>query len=178
PDERAIISGAGWAPGEAVTLVFTEVPKRHPDRFLKLTADASGNLYYDQWAPEQHDLGIRFYVTAIGSQSGSQAQMTFTDGDTTWTGNVSTDWATAGNWSTNSVPLASDKALIPARRARSPVLSGTKKSVGSLQIDSGASLTVRADLVLSRSVSSSAPVLTSGPIGSTSGALTRAAALA
>src|SRR5205809_2200937 len=110
PDVRAIISGAGWAPGEAVTLVFTEVPKRHPDQFLKLTADASGNLYYDQWAPERHDLGIRFYVTAIGSKSGSQAQMTFTDGDSTWTGNVSTDWSTAGNW-TGGVPGASDKAI-------------------------------------------------------------------
>src|SRR6266566_928419 len=174
PDERAIISGAGWAPGEAVTLVFTEVPKRHPDRFLKLTADASGNLYYDQWAPERHDLGIRFYVTAIGSQSGSQAQMTFTDGDITWTGNVSTDWATAGNWSTNSVPLASDKAIIPAGRARYPVLSGTKKSVGSLQIDSGASLTVSADLVLSKSVSLSDSVVISGTLDWTSGAITLA----
>src|SRR5207247_6963497 len=37
PGARAIISGAGWALGEAVTLVFTEVPKRHADQFLKLT---------------------------------------------------------------------------------------------------------------------------------------------
>src|SRR3989442_4913836 len=173
PDVRAIISGAGWAPREAVTLVFTEVPKRHPDRFLKLTADASGNLYYDQWAPERHDLGIRFYVTAIGSQSGSQAQMTFTDGDTTWTGNVSTDWATAGNWSTNSVPGSTDKAIIPAGRARYPVLSA-KKSVGSLQIDSGASLTVSADLSLSRSASTSDSVVISGTLDWTSGAMTLA----
>src|SRR5437016_6976934 len=174
PDERAIISGAGWAPGEAVTLVFTEVPKRHPDQFLKLTADASGNLYYDQWAPERHDLGIRFYVTAIGSQSGSQAQMTFTDGDITWTGNVSTDWSTAGNWSTNSVPAATDKAIIPAGRARYPVLSGTKKSVGSLQIDSGASLTVSGDLNLSKTASSSDSVVISGTLDWTSGAMTLA----
>src|SRR5438034_4146833 len=174
PDVRAIISGGGWAPGEAVTLVFTEVPKRHPDQFLKLTADASGNLYYDQWAPERHDLGIRFYVTAIGSKSGSQAQMTFTDGDSTWTGNVSTDWSTAGNWSTNSVPLASDKAIIPAGRARYPVLSGTKKSVGSLQIDSGASLTVSGDLNLSKTASSSDSVVISGTLDWTSGAMTLA----
>src|SRR5216117_427492 len=174
PGVRAIITGGGWAPGEAVTLVFAEVPQRHPAQFLKLTADASGNLYYDQWAPERHDLGIRFYVTAIGAHSWSQAQMTLTDGDTTWTGNVSTDWATAGNWSTNSVPLASDKAIIPAGRARYPVLSGTKKSVGSLQIDSGASLTVSADLVLSKSVSSSDSVVISGTLDWTSGAMTLA----
>src|SRR5438552_2774018 len=171
PGAPAIISGAGWAPGEAVTLVFTEVPKRHPDQFLKLTADASGNLYDDQWAPERHDLGIRFYVTAIGSQSGSQAQMTFTDGDSTWTGNVSTDWSTAGNWSTNSVPLASDKAIIPAGRARYPVISGSKKSIGSLQIDSGASLTVGGDLNLSKTASSSDSVVISGTLDWTSGAM-------
>src|SRR5439155_622180 len=69
PGVRAIITGGGWAPGETVTLVFVEVPQRHPDRFLKLTADASGNLYYDQWAPERHDVGVRFYVTAAGSLS-------------------------------------------------------------------------------------------------------------
>src|SRR2546428_423067 len=100
--------------------------------------------------------------------------MTFTDGDTTWTGNVSTDWPTAGNWNTNSVPLASDKAIIPAGRARYPVLSGTKKSVGSLQIDSGASLTVSADLVLSKSVSTSDSVVISGTLDWTSGVMTLA----
>ncbi|PYR84091.1 MAG: hypothetical protein DMG19_17565, partial [Acidobacteria bacterium] len=88
PGVRAIITGGGWASGETVTLVFVEVPQRHPYQFLKLTADASGNLYYDQWAPERHDVGVRFYVTAAGSLSGSQAQMTFTDGDITWNGNV------------------------------------------------------------------------------------------
>src|SRR5207247_10777107 len=95
-------------------------------------------------------------------------------GDTTWTGNVSTDWATAGNWSTNSVPAATDKAIIPAGLARYPVLSGTKKSVGSLQIDSGASLTVSADLNLSRVASSSDSVVISGTLDWTSGAMTLA----
>src|SRR5437762_12629008 len=95
PGVRAIITGGGWAPGEAVTLVFVEVPQRHPAQFLKLTADASGNLYYDQWAPEQHDVGVRFYVTAAGSLSRSQAQMTVMDGDISCNGNVRTDWINA-----------------------------------------------------------------------------------
>src|SRR5437867_6888326 len=174
PDVRAIISGAGWAPGEAVTLVFTEVPKRHPDRFLKLTADASGNLYYDQWAPERHDLGIRFYVTAVGSQSGSQAQMTFTDGDKTWNGSVSTDWSTGSNWTGGIVPGGSDKAIIPSGLARYPVLSGSKKSIGSLQIDAGASLTVSADVDLSKVAASSDSVVIDGTLDWTSGAMTLA----
>src|SRR5437016_2474560 len=163
PGIHAIITGGGWAPGEAVTLVFAEVPRRHPDRFLKLTAAASGNLYYDQWAPEQHDVGVRFYVTAAGSLSGSQAQMTFTDGDITWTGNVSTDWSDAGNWS-GGVPGASDKAIIPAGRPFYPILTGNKKSVGSLQIDSGASVTVSSDLDISSNASPADSVVISGTL--------------
>src|SRR5438093_1088580 len=173
PGVRAVITGGGWAPGEAVTMVFVEVPKRHPDQFLKLTADASGNLYYDQWAPERHDVGIRFYVTAAGYLSGSQAQMTFTDGDITWNGNVSTDWSNASNW-TGGVPGASDKAIIPAGRPFYPVLTGNKKSVGSLQIDAGASVTVSSDLDLSKSTSAADSVVISGTLDWTSGVMSLA----
>src|SRR5437867_4356474 len=173
PGVRAIITGGGWAPGEAVTLVFVEVPQRHPAQFLKLTADASGNLYYDQWAPERHDVGVRFYVTAAGSLSGSQAQMTFTDGDITWTGNVSTDWSDAGNW-TGGVPGASDKAIIPAGTPLYPILTGNKKSVGSLQIESGASVTVSTDLDISSNVSPADSVVISGTLEWTSRAMTMA----
>src|SRR5439155_8906671 len=171
PGVRAVITGGGWAPGEAVTMVFVEVPQRHPDQFLKLTADASGNLYYDQWAPERHDGGVRFYVTAAGSLSGSQAQMTFTDGDITWNGTVSTDWSDAGNW-TGGVPGASDKAIIPAGRPLYPILTGNKKSVGSLQIDSGASVTVSSDLDISSNSSPPDSVVISGTLDWTSGAMT------
>ena len=49
----------------------------HDDYVLEVTADGSGNLYWNQWAPESHDLGVRFYLTATGSKS--RAQVTFTD---------------------------------------------------------------------------------------------------
>ena len=32
---------------------------------------------------------------------------------TTWNGSSSTDWNTAANWSTNSVPTSSDDVIIP-----------------------------------------------------------------
>src|SRR5437773_11502628 len=170
PGVRAIITGGGWASGETVTLVFVEVPQRHPYQFLKLTADASGNLYYDQWAPERHDVGVRFYVTAAGSLSRSQAQMTFTDGDITWNGNVSTDWSNASNWS-GGVPGASDKAIIPVGRPFYPVTTGAKKNVGSLQIDSGASVTVSSDFDISKSNSAADSVVISGTLNWTSGVM-------
>ena len=77
PGERAVISGTGWQPGEDVTLVFQEDPAVHDDYVLTVTADAAGDIYWDQWAPEWHDLGVRFYLMAHDSRS--RAQTTFTD---------------------------------------------------------------------------------------------------
>jgi len=77
PGEVAVITGSGWQPGEQVTLLFQEDPAVHEDYVLHVDADGYGNIYWDQWAPEHHDIGVRFYLTASGSQS--RAQMTFTD---------------------------------------------------------------------------------------------------
>ncbi len=83
PGENALISGSGWQPGETVTLLFQEDPAVHPDYVLQVVADANGEIFWDQWAPEQHDIGVRFYLTAQDSRS--RAQTTFTDGTITFT---------------------------------------------------------------------------------------------
>ena len=54
----------------------------HDDYVLTVTADDEGNIYHDQWAPEEHDLNVRFYLMAIGAQSQRRAQTTFTDART------------------------------------------------------------------------------------------------
>jgi hypothetical protein len=77
PGERAIITGSGWQPGETVKLVFQEDPAVHDDYQLSVVADGEGRIYWDQWAPETHDLFVRFYLSA--SDSKSRAQITFTD---------------------------------------------------------------------------------------------------
>ena len=77
PGERAVITGSGWQPGEEVTLLFQEDPAVHEDYVLAVVADSTGNIVWDQWAPEEHDLNVRFYMTA--SDSRSRAQTTFTD---------------------------------------------------------------------------------------------------
>jgi hypothetical protein len=46
-------------------------------RSLTAVADAQGNIVNTDFAPELHHLGVRFYLTAYGSQS--EAQWTFTD---------------------------------------------------------------------------------------------------
>jgi len=78
PGELASITGRGWEPGD-VTLVFQEDPAVHDDYTLVLTADENGNISTNQWAPEGHDVGVRFYLTA--KQGQRRAQTTFTDGN-------------------------------------------------------------------------------------------------
>ena len=77
PGELALITGTGWQPLETVRLRFQEDPAVHDDYVIDVVADPQGNLRWDQWAPESHDFGVRFYLMA--STSVSKAQTTFTD---------------------------------------------------------------------------------------------------
>ena len=83
PGTIVTITGAGWQPGETVTLSFVESPliDTHPD--LYATADANGNISNNQFSPDQHDVNITFTLSATGQTSGLQAQTTFTDANNT-----------------------------------------------------------------------------------------------
>jgi len=61
----------------------------------------------------------------------------------TWTGTISTDWFTAGNWSPNQVPTATLDATIPTAPSgsRFPALSAGTANVRNLTFNSGATLT-------------------------------------
>jgi hypothetical protein len=80
PGQFVTITGSGWQPGEVVNLILHELNTGEPDVTLIATADANGNIFNDAFAPDDHDLGVRFYLTAHGA--GSQAQTTFTDSRT------------------------------------------------------------------------------------------------
>ena len=58
-----------------------------------------------------------------------------------WTGNLSTAWENAGNWSSNAVPTATSIIHIPAGRPRYPVLN-SNTSVTSITFASGTSVTI------------------------------------
>ncbi|MEO8199826.1 MAG: hypothetical protein ABI679_04820, partial [Gemmatimonadota bacterium] len=64
----------------------------------------------------------------------------------TWTGAVSTDWNTAGNWSTGSVPTGTDDVTVP-NVANQPLVGATSQ-VHDLSISTGAVLTIGAGLQL------------------------------
>jgi hypothetical protein len=59
----------------------------------------------------------------------------------TWTGTLSTDWNTAGNWVCNTIPNSTINAIIPSGLVNYPIVSSTGSSKN-LTIQSGASVTV------------------------------------
>src|SRR6266403_1800944 len=77
PGEIVTITGSGWQPGETVTLSLQEVPFNDIHGPYTAVADSAGNILNTDFVPNAADVGIRFYLTAVGSVS--QAQTTFTD---------------------------------------------------------------------------------------------------
>src|SRR5882724_1872826 len=79
PGTIVIITGSGWQPGETVTLTLVESPFYDSHGPFTTVADSTGKIFNNQFSPDEHDIDIRFYLTAVGSISGIQAQNTFTD---------------------------------------------------------------------------------------------------
>jgi hypothetical protein len=84
----------------------------------------------------------------------------------TWTGNVSTDWATGGNWQDGTVPTAGDDVTIPATE-RKPVISdqtdAAAKSVlvqknTSITLNTGAKLTINGSAPYASLASGASPL--------------------
>ncbi|HXT23717.1 MAG TPA: kelch repeat-containing protein [Candidatus Eisenbacteria bacterium] len=88
PGSVVTITGTGWQPGETVTLGLVESPLVDTHPVVTAIADGQGNIANSEFSPDEHDVDIRFYLTAVGNQSGYQAQNTFTDGNATISGKV------------------------------------------------------------------------------------------
>lgn len=103
-------------------------------------------------------LRTKYWDSDCGTPCGSTANgevedylVTIRSGDLTWTGNVSTDWNTAGNWDGNVVPSTSFNVIIPTSPTggRWPVISlGTNAECLNLTLDTGAQLTNNGNLTL------------------------------
>jgi hypothetical protein len=79
PGTTVTIRGSGWQPGEWVALLLKEYPAYDEHQLVDVQADENGNIVSTEFVPDQHDVGIRFYLTAFGQQS--QAQTTFRDNE-------------------------------------------------------------------------------------------------
>ena len=79
PGTTVTMTGTGWAPGETVTIELVEDPLIDTHATLTAVADQSGNWTNSEFSPDEHDISVRFVVTATGGTSGMRAQTTFTD---------------------------------------------------------------------------------------------------
>jgi hypothetical protein len=80
PGETVVVSGTGWQPGETVNLVFHETNGPDDDVTYQAVADDAGNISNTRFAPDSHDYGVVFTLTATGISSNLTAQTMFTDG--------------------------------------------------------------------------------------------------
>ena len=94
------ITGGGFQPGETVTLHLQEIPYIDSHSDMTAVVQADGTFTNSQFSPDEHDLDIRFYLTATGSTSGTTAQTTFTDAK-----NVTVAFAGTGSGSVSSNPV-------------------------------------------------------------------------
>ena len=79
-------------------------------------------------------------VSASGCTATAYTNMVSSTNAGQWTGNVSTDWANAGNWCTGVVPTASTNVVISAAAARMPSIISSVVC-NNLTINIGATLT-------------------------------------
>jgi hypothetical protein len=79
PGTTVVMTGGGFQAGESIRITLHEDPLVHEDRSFTATADGSGNFTFTGFAPEPHDFGVRFVLTAVGQVSRNRAQTTFTD---------------------------------------------------------------------------------------------------
>jgi hypothetical protein len=124
PGTQVLMSGSGWEPNDTVNLTLHEtgIPTPDPDIILTVTADANGNIVENSFYTDPHDLGVRFYLTAVGTRS--QAQTTFTDaGNFTYspsTRSLTIAPGSSGNFSQDVTDPKNNDAL-----TATPVVTGT-----------------------------------------------------
>jgi len=89
-----------------------------------------------------------------------------------WTGATSTSWGTATNWSPNGVPTASDVVNIPSAPANQPLISGITAVCNTLNVYSGATLSISGTSVNNATLTVSQSSMISGTI-SIAGSITK-----
>ncbi len=95
-----------------------------------------------------------------------------------WTGAVSTDWNTAGNWANNAVPTATDDVTIPDVSGGSgnfPIVNVADAETNGLTVQAGATLTVTSGnaLTVNGNLSNSGSVLVAADASGTGSLITQ-----
>jgi len=131
----------------AVTIAFGASPGDVSLQGTLTRNSASGVATFNDLAISFAGVGYTLVASAQGLTSATSAAFTITGTVPagTWTGAVSTDWFTAGNWS-GGVPAAGSNVTIPAGTPNQPALSAPT-TVNDLTVATGATLTLGASVL-------------------------------
>jgi hypothetical protein len=118
------------------------------------------------------DTGFDFR-TGFGFVQADKAVMAASSGLTIWTGAVSSNWFTEGNW-TAGIPTAKLSAVIPSGVSRYPVLASGTAPVNNLTLGAGATLTqTGGTLALQGNLTNNGTFAATGGTVATSGSATQ-----
>ncbi|MCB9047155.1 MAG: T9SS type A sorting domain-containing protein [Chitinophagales bacterium] len=118
-------NGSSWSPVTSAGFSSNTVD------YTSIVIDGNNNTIY-----------VGFKDNSVGQKATVMKHNGAAPSVTTWTGSTSTDWNTASNWSTNSVPGSSDNVKIPSGKSRYPNLASGTSSCKNIEIVSGASVIV------------------------------------
>ncbi len=91
--------------------------------------------------------GINYFLQTDFTSVNSFYVKTLCGPTITWTGNVSTDWKTSGNWSCGGVPWKYNHVIIPTGAPRYPIVPAYSE-IKSLQVQNNATVNVLPGVVL------------------------------
>ncbi len=120
PGTPVIVSGSGWQANESVVVMLHEDPHvntENPHTFT-VQADGNGNFSFQEYAPEDADLGVSYIAAAVGQSSGWTAQTGFHDGNYDLQGQAATSPGSGiptGTWITGSLDNWKELDTIPIR---------------------------------------------------------------
>jgi sugar lactone lactonase YvrE len=116
------IAGTGINGFNADNIVATSAKINSP---YGIAVDVSGNLYIADRSNQR--------IRKVSPQP-------------TWTGSISSDWATPANWSLNAVPLVSDNFTITLAANMPIIANGTIAAINNLEISGSTSLIINGTL--------------------------------
>lgn len=136
--------------GTPITLSVSAVGSNLTYQWQKNGVNVTGALSPTFNIPSLSAADTGSYIVIISGSCGTDTSSVAVVGinqNNTWTGMLSPDWNTPGNWCSGVVPTSTTNIVIPSGTPFSPVVAGNA-SIGNLTISSGATVTTNSSGVL------------------------------
>ena len=124
------------------------------------TNGGSGVTTTGTWTVVICNTGTAGACTTVANQIAKTTFTVVSARTLTWNGSVSTDWSNSSNWTGGAAPTNNDLAIIPTGQPLYPVISTGAMAAGSIEIDSGGTVTVSGgSLTVGKSLTSGSTVI-------------------